>query len=207
MKDPKTEEKFRRWHLHQHELGACRCKAVVVPDAGRLAFEDEWQYRPVAGDAIRLPDATAEQAVAASAPEVSDVADGVSDEREAAPPAPPWWAPLGPTPYRQFQKTDEEWAQQLRQDRQSAWDEALNLRRNREQYSAAKLSYEEARARLEAEFGKEAVGQAVDGLTRLLAIRDDVDRLIVRAERLAERAASVRDDVCALRDKFDGEDG
>ena len=93
--------------------GACRClKLIAIPvERGSIAdlalrtldgqigveasiadlvAQSEAYKAELARDAIPLPDATGEQAVAApAAPEVSDVAVRASAEREAAPPAPP----------------------------------------------------------------------------------------------------------------------
>jgi hypothetical protein len=77
----------------------------------------------------------------------------------------------------------------------------------------ARIGYEEARARLEAEFGKEAVGQAIDKLTKLVSFRDDVDRLTERAIEMKDRLEAAWDDADemsaaaqALKAKLDAEE-
>lgn len=66
----------------------------------------------------------------------------------------------------------------------------------------SRITYEEARASLEREFGKEAVGQAIDGLTRLLAIRDDVDRLVERSDQLSDAAIDLHEELEELQIKL-----
>ena len=78
-----AEEKFARWHERQFLLGACRC-----PECRKFHAETERLQREL-NAYFAEQRAMREQAVAASAPEVSDVAVRASDEREAAPPAPP----------------------------------------------------------------------------------------------------------------------
>jgi len=94
-------------------------------------------------------------------------------------------------------------ALQYRRERQEWQDKYA---REAEAAAHAKLSYEEARTRLEREFGVEAVGKAIDGLSRLLDIRDDVDRLADRASELSDSAVELRESLIDLRGKLDGED-
>lgn len=223
---PEAQERFTRWHARQRELGACRCAecreaypnptqkpATLVgmeemdrPTVHLEAAVDQVLHAVESATDAELEEALAsrvEQGMAAAfggRPPVLNALQSFEARKKAA---------MGGGGYTnaevppQVQANLDSLHQALCHSRYTADLARSDAVVEKRQAEAARLTYEQARARLEAEFGAEQVGKSIAALEKLLSFRGEFDRIATKLDEAVDSVSSLRRDAADAEDDIE----